>query len=131
MKLLQCPFCGDDAELNDYDGGYWIECTGCHVFTEPTLADETDLLVEKWNSRVKGLTSVQTAALKLLKKHGSLDYNEVRYSFYVSGSVKHDRNRIQMGTAKALVRKGLAKVSREKPFRGKASIDQISSTNAD
>lgn len=64
MELKPCPFCGSDAILHtiephthmlatfmpDYDGGSFVECTGC---TACVSGDTEDEAVEAWNRRAE------------------------------------------------------------------------------
>lgn len=63
-KLKKCPFCGsvarymviDEEDGGPHAGGEYIECTKCKASTSimfPTMDDVTELVIEKWNSRVK------------------------------------------------------------------------------
>ena len=63
-ELLPCPFCGGKAMLDiipphthtiatfmpDYEGGAFIECTGCTCAMSGRTAEE---VAEAWNRRVE------------------------------------------------------------------------------
>lgn len=60
MKLLPCPFCGNDKnigianEKHDHGGGYYIACPVCDASTGLRFAcgeDPAPLLIEQWNRR--------------------------------------------------------------------------------
>jgi hypothetical protein len=58
--LLPCPCCGARAELQDadmpgYEGGQFIECSGCRLTTPVRFSCKEDarpLLAEAWNRRI-------------------------------------------------------------------------------
>lgn len=63
QKLKPCPFCGGKAKYNvipevesePFAGGEFIDCTKCMASTSimfPTMDDVTELIIEKWNTRV-------------------------------------------------------------------------------
>lgn len=63
-KLKKCPFCGgtarymviDEEDDSPHAGGEFIECTKCHASTSvmfPTMDSVYELVIEKWNNRVK------------------------------------------------------------------------------
>ena len=60
MKLLPCPFCGNDKNIgmanenHDHSGGYFIACPECGASTSLRYAlgdDPAPLLIEQWNRR--------------------------------------------------------------------------------
>lgn len=65
MELKPCPFCGSDADIhtmpsegNCNDGGMFVMCRngGCMASSAlvfPLMDNVQDLLIERWNKRVR------------------------------------------------------------------------------
>lgn len=51
IKIKPCPFCGGEAKLKKYCGGYWfVECQNCYVTKNGSANDEET--IKKWNNRI-------------------------------------------------------------------------------
>lgn len=51
IKLLPCPFCGGEAELNLFLGNYLVTCTECPGATAPIRGTTKEEAIEAWNTR--------------------------------------------------------------------------------
>lgn len=59
-KLLTCPFCGCEAEINKIaDGQYYVECSNfyCWVVPSTDICSTKEKAIELWNTRKHPLDS--------------------------------------------------------------------------
>ena len=50
-RLLPCPFCGGEAELNLFLGNYCVTCTECMGAIFPAKGMTKEEAIQAWNTR--------------------------------------------------------------------------------
>ena len=69
-KLLSCPFCGGEAEINLFMGNYCVTCKECAGAIFPYFGMTKEEAITAWNTR-KPLERIVERLEELTEKHMS------------------------------------------------------------